>query len=197
MAISKDNIITEGLSGMLGPIVFRTLNGKVIMANRPRKPTRESELQRANRRRFRNATAFAHAAMKDPEKKEYYWAKARKLKLPNAYTAAITDYMRRPSVSKVDTAKGNGKANGTLIITAGKKEFALASVEVNVVDKQGVTVGSSPATLKKSSNNEWIYTPPVPLTTDVTELVITAKDEAGNISSIRHLHRQEDLLVAA
>jgi hypothetical protein len=64
------------------------------MANRPRKPSKESEAQRTNRDRFADATGFARKMMNDPVKKAYYWNRAKKLRLPNAYTAAITDYMR-------------------------------------------------------------------------------------------------------
>lgn len=97
MAISVNNPLTRGLSGMFGNlVVFRNIRGKTIMANRPCKPRKQSELQRENRMRFREATVFAKAAIQDVQKKEYYRNKARNMKLPNAYTAAITDYMRRP-----------------------------------------------------------------------------------------------------
>jgi hypothetical protein len=189
MAISKDNILTEGLSGMIGNvIVFKTVRGKTIMANRPRKPTRQSELQRSNRSRFRNATAFAHAAMHDPQKKAYYWEKARKLKLPNAYTAAITDYMRRPAVTRVETPKNNGSAGKRLMITAGKKEFSLSSVEVNLVDKQGVSLGNSTAALVNQQKHLWVSHVPEDVSENVAQIIVTARDEAGNVSCIHHEH---------
>jgi hypothetical protein len=195
MAIAKNNIVTEGLSGMLANrIVFRTFNGKTVVANRPRKPTRQSELQRQNRSRFRDATAFANAAMHDPQKKAYYWEKARKLKLPNAYTAAITDYMRRPTVSKVEAPKRNGSGNTRLIITAGKKEFALASVEVNLVDKQGVSFGSSMAASINQQKYLWAFHIPPDVSGNVAQIIITTKDAAGNISRI---HRNTSDLAAA
>ena len=100
MAISKNNPITRGLSGMLGgTVVFRNFHGKTIMAKRPTRTGKQSELQRENRNRFREATVFAKASVKDPQKKAYYEDKAKKMKLPNAYTAAITDFMRKPEVS--------------------------------------------------------------------------------------------------
>jgi hypothetical protein len=188
MAIAKNNIVTKGLSGMLANrIVFRTFNGKTVVANRPHKPTRQSELQRANRSRFRDATAFAHAAMHDPQKKAYYWEKARKLKLPNAYTAAITDYMRRPTVIKVETPKHNGVGN-RLIIKAGKKEFALASVQVNLVDKQGVSMGSTTAALINQQKHLWASRVPDEVSENVAQIIVTATDAAGNISCIHHQH---------
>jgi hypothetical protein len=87
MAVSKNNVITRGASGMLGGmLVFRTLNGKTIISNRPKKPTRESPIQKANRTKFRRATFFAKQMMADPVKKAEYWEIAKKLQLPNAYS---------------------------------------------------------------------------------------------------------------
>jgi hypothetical protein len=37
---------------------------------------------------------WAHEVLCDPDKKKYYEQRAKALKLPNAYTAAIRDYMR-------------------------------------------------------------------------------------------------------
>jgi hypothetical protein len=197
MAISKDNILTEGLSGMIGNvIVFKTVRGKTIMANRPRKPTRQSDLQRANRSRFRNATALAHAVMRDPQKKAYYWEKARKLKLPNAYTAAITDYMRRPAVTKVETPKNSGSAGKRLMITAGKKEFALTSVEVNLVDKQGISLGNRTAALVNQQKHLWVSHVPDDVSENVAQIIVTAIDAAGNITRIHH-ENMPDHAVAA
>ena len=36
-----------------------------------------------------------------PEKKAYYTHKAKKLKLPNAYTAAICDFMPKGEIKKL------------------------------------------------------------------------------------------------
>lgn len=154
MAIIKDNILTEGLSGMLGDvIVFRQLRGKTIIANKPRRPCSESAHQRENRIRFRTASAFAKRVLKDPDKKAYYVAKARKLKLPNAYTAALTDYMRKPAITAV---KCKDASHGRMTITAGKAGFSLASVTVTLMNAQGMPVGAGAAVLKDRQKNEWI-----------------------------------------
>lgn len=62
----------------------------------------------------------------DPQKKEYYQKKARKLKLPNPYTAAIADYMRTPRVKQVN-AYGD-----TITYSVVKKDFSLRKVDVMV-----------------------------------------------------------------
>ena len=126
MAIIACNPLINGLSGMLGKtVVFKNLRGKTIMANRPARPQKQSEQQRTNRSRFKAATAFAKAAMLDPDKKAYYWKKAKKLKLPNAYTAAITDYMRKPVMTVLSKSP-----NGDVHAVVSKKDFPLKKVEV-------------------------------------------------------------------
>lgn len=185
MAIIKDNIIMEGVSGMLGDVVvFRQLRGKTIMANKPRKPRFQSELQRENRVRFRRAAAFAKHAMQDPQKKAYYQAKARKLKLPNAYTAAITDYMRKPVVTAI---KHHGKAPGSIAITAGKAGFALSSVTVSLVNADGTPLTAGAAVLRDKQKNEWTAKLAPDLWTvfkagdqkHVWRLMVTATDHTG------------------
>lgn len=184
MSIIRENIMMEGVSGMLGDVVvFRQLRGKTIMANRPSKPRFQSALQRENRLRFRQATTFAKQAMKDPQKKEYYLAKARKLRLPNAYTAAITDYMRKPAVTAV---KHKGKDQGNIAIIANKEGFTLASVTVSMVNAEGTTLTTETAVLKDRLKNEWIAR----LAPDIwthhnagdgkCRIMVTATDHIGN-----------------
>jgi hypothetical protein len=165
-------------------VVFRQLRGKTIMANKPSKPTTQSDLQRENRHRFAKASAFAKHILKDPQKKEYYLAKARKLKLPNAYTAAITDYMRKPTVMAV---KYRGNAAENVIIMAGKKGFSLSSVTVSLVNAEGVSIATSSAMLTDRQRHEW----KAKLTSESGiqnareggKIIIMATDHAGNMVS--------------
>ncbi|MBT1705710.1 hypothetical protein, partial [Chryseosolibacter indicus] len=112
MAFVRENDLTEGLSGKFGPkFVFKQLRGKTVVARRAKPTTKESALQRGNRDRFRNATAYAKAMMLIAERKAYYWKRAKKLKLPNAYTAAIADYMRKPKIEELTINASNAAVN--------------------------------------------------------------------------------------
>ena len=148
------NILTKGLSGMIGrQIVFRSWNGKTYISAAPRKPKKQSPLQKENRTRFKMATAFAKKMMKDPEKKAEYLAIAKSLKLPNAYTAAITEYLRKPEVKEVDTTNYSGKAGEEIKVVVRKKDFEVQEVEVVIVDKDGVVIEEG----KASKEAEWTY----------------------------------------
>ena len=95
MAIIKNNVLVEGLSGMFGrSIIFKQLRGKTVVSMYPSKPIAQSTKQKENRNRFRQASQWTKGILLDPDQKAYYQKRAKKLNLPNAYTAAITDYMR-------------------------------------------------------------------------------------------------------
>ena len=78
-----------------GTLVFKILRGKTIVTSRPRSPKTESEQQRKNRAKFKQGSIWAKTILLDEQKKAYYKQQAKKLGLPNAYTAALADYMRK------------------------------------------------------------------------------------------------------
>jgi len=173
MATVRTNPILNGLSGMLGKtIVFKNLRGKTIMANRPSPPQKQSEQQKANRSKFRDASCWARMILLDPQKKDYYLKKAKKLKLPNAYTAAITDYMRSPRLSDGDYT-GNGNA---ITFHVSKKNFDLKKAEVVLTSAGEVR---ETRTLAEDRYHEWTFT----LSTEElrTGAVVYVSDEAGNV----------------
>jgi hypothetical protein len=148
MATVSVNSIAHGLSGRLGGVVFRQVRGKTIMSNTPCEVKKQSALQRENRSRFRSASAWAKGQTQDPEKKAYYTRKAKKLKLPNAYTAAICDYMRRGEIKEIDTRQYKGNAGDVIRLKVGKKDFSVYKVEVALYDAEGVEIESGMAIKK-------------------------------------------------
>jgi hypothetical protein len=119
------------------------MRGKTFVSAVAKKPDKslETEAQRKTRSTFREATQWAQAVLLDQEKKEYYRKRAKALKLPNAYTAAITDYMRKPKLVMNASKKKP-------VIMIRKPGFALASV----------TVKDKPASTRviRKENNSWI-----------------------------------------
>ncbi len=145
MATVATNPLINGLSGMLGKsIVFRTFRNKTVVAAAPSPPKRQSEQQRANRSKFREATAWAQATLQNPERKAYYQKKAKKLGLPNAYTAAITDYMRKPQAHIVC------KENNEITCCVYKKDFVLKEVRLTTSAGESIEV----KTLEANANGE-------------------------------------------
>ena len=148
MATVHNNPIVNGLSGMLGQsIVFRSYNGRTFISNRPQPSRKQSEGQKTNRSKFRMASHWAQVILQDPERKTYYQKKAKELKLPNAYTAAITDYMRKPRLKKTP------REDGSMMCQVSKKDFELKNVEV-VLIKTGMT---EKRTLEKNKQNKYVF----------------------------------------
>jgi hypothetical protein len=172
MALVKNNTATRGLSGKFESILFKTFRGKTFAYPEPKKPTKQSEEQRKNRDRFRNASYFAKTVMQDPEKKEYYRRIARRLKLPNAYTAAITDYMRKTQIPEVTVSD-------KVEIETFKKGFKVKSVNVVITDSNHQLIEQGAARMKEYEL--WWYHP---VTVNLHEIksyrvIITAIDQTG------------------
>jgi hypothetical protein len=170
MALVKNNNATRGLSGKFESILFKTFRGKTFAYPEPKKPTRQSEEQRKNRDRFRNASYYAKTAMQDPEKKAYYRRIAQKLKLPNAYTAAITDYMRKTQISEVTVSD-------KVQIETFKKGFKVQSVNVVITDSNHQLIEQGAARMKEYGF--WWYHP---ATVNLHEMkpykiIVTATDQ--------------------
>jgi hypothetical protein len=149
MAIVKNNPIIKGLSGMVGKsIVFKQLRGKTIICNRPPKPQTQSAPQKETRDRFRKASEWAKSILLDADQKAYYQKKAHKLKLPNAYTAAIADYMRSAKVMQK-----NQYADKTTFFVY-KKDFDVVQVNIVVSKDSGE---KETRTLPRGESHFWIH----------------------------------------
>ena len=142
---------------------------------RPPKPCKQSEHQKENRDRFRKASLWAKTILLEPEKKAYYQKKADKLKLPNAYTAAIADYMRSIHVKQV-----NRYENKTTF-SIRKKDFDLEQIDIVLSKDSGET---EIRTLPKGESFFWLH--PTELNAGVTVMIT---DAAGIV-------RQHSLLAA-
>ena len=109
MASVKLNSIVKGMSGSIGNLVIRQYKGRTIISGQPRKPKKQTELQRQSRSRFKQAAYAAKVTLRDPEKKAYYAKKAEKNNQPNAYTAALQEFLQKLNPankgSKVSTTR--------------------------------------------------------------------------------------------
>lgn len=178
MAQVKDNFSIEGISGKIGKqIVFRQVNGKTIIASRPhRKPTTHPTLINQNNR-FRLASAYAKKALADPVLKEEYTAEAKKRGIINPYNMAVSDYMKTPEISQVNTSAYTGKQIKEPINIEVTDNFKVIAVKVTIICQSSI-IEEGDATF---STNIWQYytTTLNPYPAD-TKIVITASDRAQN-----------------
>jgi hypothetical protein len=93
MAKVRLDPLFAGISGTLGDLVFkRTKNGETIVARRPEKSNaKPSPAQQAQRERFKLASAYAKAALADPDLRAIYEKRAAQ-EGQSAFVLARTDY---------------------------------------------------------------------------------------------------------
>jgi hypothetical protein len=131
-------MLQRGLRGAVGDLIFRNYNGKTVVSVRPvYKNETKTEARRQARSRFRDATFYASNAMDDVKLKAYYKQKARQLKLPNAYTAAITDYLRKAKVVVARRSAFAAKKGDVLLITMTKPVFSIKNVRAALYNDKG------------------------------------------------------------
>lgn len=153
MATVANNDVVEGFSGKFGnDLVFRTMRGKTFVSPPPRKTNKkkESEAQRNTRVNFRNAADWAQITLLNPERKAYYQQRAKALKLPNAYTAAVTDYMRKAKIVK-------SQHRDTITYRIYKPGFTIQEVKATCNDSST----AEPKVVIRKQNERWFvhYTP--------------------------------------
>ncbi|TCC93856.1 hypothetical protein EZ428_03540 [Pedobacter frigiditerrae] len=93
MAISKNNIVTETLSGKVGNIIFKNYGNKTVISKHPdMSKVVKTERQKENQLQFKAAQAYAKSILSDPEKKQAFIKTIPKDKI--AYHAAISKYLK-------------------------------------------------------------------------------------------------------
>ena len=103
MAKIPRNSILFGLSGRMGDVVYRQVNGETIAAvyNPSTKP--QTERQRRQADKMRVAAPQAKEALRDDNVRAYYEKKKDKVKLSSAYLTAVTDIMRHGCLDEIKT----------------------------------------------------------------------------------------------
>src|SRR6478609_6860787 len=102
MADVNLNALVDGLSGKVGKkIVLRQRGGRTMLSTVPVFSTGTTEKQRVARERFSKAAQYAKGALLVPELKELYANAAKGDAFMNAFTAAVTDYLKLPRIARV------------------------------------------------------------------------------------------------
>lgn len=95
MPILNHNHILHGLSGKIGNIVVRQLNGKTIVQAAPIRKAPATPGEKTNQQNFKQAVNYAKEARQNPKVWAIYLAEAkRRGGTSNAYAVAVWDYRR-------------------------------------------------------------------------------------------------------
>jgi hypothetical protein len=100
----KLNPMFKNVSGKLGDLVFREVNGTLVASRKPIHTAAPSAKQVEHRERFKNAAAYGRSAIKSEELRDRYAAVARERNL-SLNAVMIADYFHAPVVEDVGTAQ--------------------------------------------------------------------------------------------
>jgi len=157
MANVKNNLVTQGLSGMLGgQLVFRQTSRGTVVSVAPQAPTGPvSAGQLAQRERFQQAVIYAKGQSHDPAVQAEY-AEQAKAEDISVYNVLLRDFMQAPNIGEVDLSQYTGKVGDPIAITA-TDDHAVQSVHVKIENSDGSLVEEGDAQ-QQADPNQWLYT---------------------------------------
>ena len=179
MARVKRNIVTQGLSGMLGnSLVFRQRGDQTIVSAAPIRDREPSPSQTAARTRFLQGVQYAKGQLQYPASRSAYQAVVND-RVTSAYIAAMRDFLQVPEVQAVDASGYDGSIGSQLRITA-FDDFEAAAVSVRIERATGTFVEAGNA-VQQTNGNEWLYTATSTNGTPAgSRIIVTAVDRPGN-----------------
>jgi hypothetical protein len=177
-----NNPLLKGASGMLGNvIVFRQQNGKLIMANRPKKRETLTDQQKIAKAKFLQAVKYAKAQMLDPIAKAEYQSGVTE-NLVSAYAVAVTDYLTGPEVVQVDAHTYAG-AVGDIIYLQVFDNFKVTEVTVELRSALDVLIEQGNAQQDPDNPLLWYYTATqANAGVQGSKVIVRAKDKPNNLT---------------
>lgn len=157
MARVINNPLLRGASGKLGEThVYKRLpNGMVVMANAPAARRSISEKQKANSERFKQAASYAKRQMADPDLKAEY-KKGVTYNKSTPYRVALTDYLNAPVVHYIKAFGYTGAVSDLISIKA-TDDFRVTSVNVEIINSQGIVLEKGSAEKNPRKRHLWKY----------------------------------------
>lgn len=182
MASTENNYVTHGLRGQVGGLfVFKTVNGKTIVAASPRKSNQEpSPKQIKQQELFQEAVIYGKTVMVTPELRALY-----ETSVPAGgavYQVALADFLNAPKIKGIDVSKYVGDPGNTISIRV-TDDFIVKNVAVTIVNEDGSLVEHGEA-IKQANGVDWLFTATEKndaLTGD--KIVVRAGDIPGNITT--------------
>ncbi len=154
MPKQKNNIVMKSTTGMFGgQVVFKERAGESYVSAPPQfDEDREfTPAQLAYQQKFRESIEYASEAVKDPNLKAMYQAKAKRSQ--SAHNIAFQDAFHAPVVHEILTAY-RGVA-GDLITVQAEDDFKVTAVKVTIHDANGLLIEEGDALAGKRFT--WTY----------------------------------------
>ena len=171
---------------MLGEsVTIRKLSNRVVVTNRPaRKRGEPSEKAALYQERFREATQYANLQMEREESRALYARGADKQKKITPFIVALTDYIKPPKVTAIDTSGFFGRV-GDVIVVKATDDFMVTKVKVTLRNKAGDLIEEGEATAVPDMVNTWSFRTTVAIKSLAgTAIRALAYDRPGNVGSM-------------
>ena len=181
MARVDKNVVTQGLSGKVGTLVFRQRDGKTIATVAVDEWTHEgTPAQHVRRTKFQRAVLYGQTVNADPAAKETYKAAAEPGQ--SAYNVALADFMNAPDISEIDVSGYTGLPGQRIRIQV-TDDFKVRSVALKIENEDGTLVEEGNAELDEATGIDWLYTTTAENTSLINDkITITAMDIPDNLS---------------
>jgi hypothetical protein len=181
--MSTTDDLIKTYSGIFGNLVVaRNRNGRTVMVIPKKRVTTIPTVNQARvRRDFSYASRYAKTAMEDAERRAAYAAKARDGM--SAYTMAMTDYLKPPSVDLIDASRYQGNPGEKIAVSA-YDNFELTGVTLKITDATGTLIEEGPCEFNLTTGNyDFTATVAVPDLAGVI-LTATATDTPGHTAAL-------------
>ena len=179
MAIVRENLTLEGLSGLLGDqfIFKQDQMGRTIVSRKPNFENRVfSKDQKKHQSRFQEAAAYAKAAAKT----EPVYAELAAGTAKSAYNVAVKDWFNPPEVREIDLGAYGGQAGETIRAKV-TDDVRVMQVKLVISSGDGVMVEQGDMRLEQG---EWYsYTTAVSCPPGVVKVAVTGLDLPGHAGS--------------
>lgn len=182
MPESKNNFVVDGLSGTFADIgTFYRRGGKTFLRKIRAKPSvPDSKKQVEIKKRFAEYIRYAKAAIKDPDIKAAYAAKAKPGS--TAFNRAVTDVSHPPKIWEIDTGNYHGQSGDYLIIDA-TDDFRVIAVKICIHNANGHLIEQGDAIMQ--INTSWLYSVTIANESFAgSRITATAIDLPGNKTSL-------------
>jgi hypothetical protein len=180
MAKQKRNVVTHGLSGMVGGmLVFRQTASGTVIQSPPRTSGNATPAQLAHQRKFQRAILYSTGVVSDPEMEAAYAAKAKPGQ--TARNVAVADFFHAPDISNIDLSGYKGRAGDVIRIEV-TDDFAVRAVKVVISNADGLPIEEGYA-VQEATGYEWTYRATANNESRKGDRIeIFASDTPGNIS---------------
>ena len=166
-------------SGTIGKLVFRKVKGKTIVAVKPDPDRPLSEAEAEHRQDFAQAAGWAKTALQDEDLRPFYEALGKQREIP-ARAAAVSDYLKRPTLDGLDLGEYAGRAGDPIYFMA-SDNVGLVDATVTIGDGNGTVFESGAAVEVDAGTGYWMYTAQNSLGAGGTVTVnVKVSDRPGN-----------------